>query len=202
LEMGLKSDLEIEIKIKLKDSDKLLRWLEGNAVLEKKIQQTDYYFDPPDRSFIFEGRDDYRDAKEFFRVRFEEEKSEVCYKYWHRDQKTEQSIYADEIEFEICDGKRFLMILEILGFRQTALIEKKRSVWRHQDFEFALDQVKGLGDFVEIEYKGKVSDPLQARQKIFALVEQIGLKHWRETKRGYCAIQWNPGKNHFEEARD
>lgn len=200
--MGLKNDLEVEIKIQVEDLAKLLQWLKSKAVLEKETHQKDYYFDPPDLSFISEGKNGYKDAYEFFRVRFEGEKSEICYKHWHRDQRSGESIYADEIELGIDDGTKFLRILETLGFKQTALIEKERSIWRYQDFEFAIDQVKDLGNFVEIEYKGEIDDPMEAKQKIFDLVGQIGLKQWRKTKRGYCAIQWNPGKNHFEETRD
>lgn len=196
--MGLKNDLEVEIKIQVKNLAALLKWLEKNAVLDKETHQIDRYFDHPDRSFVYIDKDGYRTASEWLRVRFEEDRAEICYKHWHRDNKTGKSTYADEFESEISDGEAFLKILKVLGFKQISLIDKRRTVWQYQDFEFAIDQVKGLGDFAEIEYEGEMEDPSRANQKIFDLLREIGLKGWQKTRRGYNTMLWNPGKDRFE----
>lgn len=192
------NDREIEVKLQVGEIEKLLAWLKKNAVLEKEVTQTDFYFDPPDRSFIFTDPEGYQDAAEWFRVRLEGDRAEVCYKHWHREETTNKSTYADEIEIPIADGERFLLVLGLLGFKKTSKIEKQRSVWHYREFEFAIDRVKGLGDFVEIEYQGKVTDPFKAKQKIFKMLAKVGTGEWRKSKRGYCFMQWNPGKDHFE----
>lgn len=197
---SMTADREIEIKLKVgaEEHRKLINWLGENAVLEGENTQVDYYFDPPGSSFRSEDKEGCVDAKEFFRVRLSDKGAEICYKHWYRDEATDRSLYADEYEVGIADGDKLIRILKVLGFQQTALIEKERSIWRYQDLEFALDKVKDLGAFVEVEYKGKVIEPERALAKMYEVLAQIGIKNWRRTKRGYCFIQWNPGKNHFE----
>ena len=39
--------------------------------------------------------------------------------------------------------------------KPVVVVNKKRRKYIYQDYEVALDTVEGLGDFVEIEYKGK-----------------------------------------------
>lgn len=35
-------------------------------------------------------------------------------------------------------------------------------------------------------------------QIIFDFLKSIGITDWKKAKRGYSWIQWNPGKEHFE----
>ena len=42
-------------------------------------------------------------------------------------------------------------IFEVLNFKKIAVVDKVRKVWTHGDYEIAVDAVKDLGDFVEVE---------------------------------------------------
>ena len=193
-------DIEIELKLKLEQPEILIKWLKENAELVGTSEQSDQYFDPPNKSFTYVDAEGYKDADEWFRVRSSEKGNEICYKLWHRDEKTGKSLYADEIETGVDDPKQILKILERLKFKPTSLIEKHRESYKYKDFQFDCDEIKGLGFFVEIEFKGKIEDPTKGNQKIYDLIKEIGIKNWKKTKRGYPCIQWNPGKDHFEES--
>jgi adenylate cyclase class 2 len=191
-------EIEIEIKLKLEDDRPLLKWLQKNARLEREIHQVDQYFDPPGGSLRATDGEGCLDADEFFRVRFADDGESLCFKHWYRDEETGSSSHCDEYELKIENGERMIKILTALRFKETARIEKDRSIWRYRDFEISLDEVKKLGNFVEFEYKGRVTDPAEDKKRLFDLVKEIGLKNWRKTKRGYCFMLWNPGKEHFE----
>jgi predicted adenylyl cyclase CyaB len=189
-----KKNIEIEIRLCLKDPRPLARWLKNNATLLKACEQTDIYFDPPDKSFIFINDQGLKDADEWLRVRISDSETSVCYKKWHRNKKTGVSLYADEIEISASDSRKLISILKRLGFRETAVVKKHRESWRYEDFEFDCDQVQKLGYFVEIEYKGKVNNPKREREKIFLLLKKIGIKDLKIIDRGYPWMLWNPGK--------
>ncbi|PIN76852.1 class IV adenylate cyclase [Candidatus Woesearchaeota archaeon CG10_big_fil_rev_8_21_14_0_10_36_11] len=191
-------NIEIEIKLKLDNPEIVLRWLQENATLIKTSDQVDYYFNPPHKTFIYNAEDGTKDADEWFRIRVSENGNEICYKYWYRDEKTQKSLYADEIETSIGDEKQILEILRRLGFKPTSTIRKHRESYRYKEFQFDCDTVEELGYFVEIEFRGELEDPTQGKQKIFDLLNEIGITNWQKTKRGYSWIQWNPGKNHFD----
>ena len=193
-------NIEIEIKLKLDNPETLLNWLKENAELIKTTNQVDYYFDPPHKSYIYKNKfDGTKDADEWFRIRVSEKGNEICYKKWHREEETGKSTHADEIETMVGDEKQMLIILEKLGFKPTSTIKKHRNSYKYEEFQFDCDDAEDLGFFVEIEFRGELEDPTQGKQKIFDLIEEIGIKDWKKTKRGYSWIQWNPDDNHFED---
>ena len=191
-------NVEIEIKLKLDDPATFMVWLENNAELIKESKQKDDYFDPPHKSFVHIDEDGYKHADEWFRIRMSDKGNEVNYKHWHRDPLTGGSTYADEFETEIVDAQIFREILDKLGFKQNSCIEKSRRSFRYGDFQFDCDEVKNMGFFVEIEFKGEAENPMAGKEKIFSLLQEIGLTNYKKTLRGYHYMLWNPDKEHYE----
>ena len=79
------------------------------------------------------------------------------------------------------DGTQTAELLEHLGFKTVATVEKTRRPFtaNHSTGPFAvvIDQIQELGLFVEIEVMvDKQEDIEQARQKIEAIAEQLGLR--------------------------
>ena len=192
-------DIEIEIKLKLEEPEKLMQWLEENASFVNEEHQIDRYFDPPEKSFILKNKfDGSKDADEWFRIRATKKGNEICYKKWHRDENG-KSLYADEIETSIGDEETTLKILQSLGFKETSLIDKTRKSYRYKDFQFDCDDAKGIGFFVEIEFKGSIEDPTKGREMILDFLKEIGVANWKKTKRGMPWLQWNPDAEHYED---
>jgi len=50
-------------------------------------------------------------------------------------------------------------IFKVLNFKYLITVDKNRSVWNYGDYEIYVDKVKDLGEFIEIEYKGKDTNP-------------------------------------------
>lgn len=189
---------EIEIRLQLDDPDPFLKLLKKSGNFLKGADQVDFYFDPPGKTFIYTDSEGYKNADEWFRVRISD-KNSICYKKWYRDKNTGKSLYADEMELNVEDGKGLIVLLKILGFKQISVIEKHRESWKYEDFKFDCDKIKKLGFFVEIEFVGKISDPAKGREKIFNLLKILGIKNWKVISGGYPWMQWNKNKNLFEE---
>lgn len=57
----------------------------------------------------------------------------------------------DEIETGVADAPATAALLHALGFQETLMVQKQRERWRLGDCAVELDEVAGLGRFVEIE---------------------------------------------------
>ena len=196
--MNNKINKEIEIRLQLDDPDSLLKLLKKSGNFLKASNQIDFYFDPPGKTFIYTDSKGYKNADEWLRVRLSD-KNSICYKKWYRDKNTGKSLYADEMELNVENGKRLITLFKILGFKQISVIEKHRESWKYEDFKFDCDKIKKLGFFVEIEFVGKINDPTKGREKIFNLLKILGIKNWKVISGGYPWMQWNKNKNLFEE---
>lgn len=188
--MGKQKNTEIEIRIRIKDPSKLRELLKKSGKKLNIFHQTDYYFDPPDRSFIFIDQQGFKDATEWLRVRLAKKGDSICYKNWHRDKKG-HSLYAEEIETPISNGKLFIDLLKKLGFKMISVIKKSRESWELNEFEIDFDKVERLGYFIEIEYKGEIKNLSKGRKKIIDFLQTVELKDWEIIDRGYPWMRWN-----------
>jgi len=140
-------DIEIEIQARIEKSATLKAFLEKDAVFVSEKQQIDEYFVPAHRNFL-----NVKPIQEWFRLRNEADTYSLNYKKWHYENGIGQ--YADEFETEIDDIESARKILSALDCKSVVIVDKKRKKYMFKEYEIALDTVKNLGDFVEIEYKG------------------------------------------------
>lgn len=146
-----KQFIEIEIQVRIENSRDLLKFLKKSAKFIAEEHQVDRYFTPADRNFI-----SVKPVKEWLRLREASGKYSINYKNWHYD-KDGRSQYSDEYETKIEEIEPFEKIFSALKMKQLATVDKTRKIWIYKSYEVAIDSVKKLGDFVEVEYKGKSS---------------------------------------------
>lgn len=142
-------DKEIEIQVQVEKSKKLLAFLEKNAQFIGQERQLDVYYEPAHRKFT-----NVRPILEWLRLRKSSAKFSINYKCWHYD-KNGKSHYCDEYETKVEDLSQAKKIFKVLNMKKLVTVDKVRKIWMHKDYEISIDSIKGLGDFVEIEYKGK-----------------------------------------------
>jgi len=160
---------EIEIQVKIEKSQALLDFLEKNAEFKAQKRQIDEYFTPAHHDFTA-----VRPIKEWLRLRDAEGNYSVNYKNWHFDDQG-KSHYCDEYETKIENLDKIKKILTALNFKSLSIVDKTRKTWLYKDYEIAVDSVKNLGDFVEIEYKGKEKSvkPKKITEEMIAFLKQI-----------------------------
>jgi adenylate cyclase class 2 len=77
------------------------------------------------------------------------------------------------------NGTRFAELLEALGFQPVAVVRKQRRPfqieWQGREVEGALDDVEGIGSFVELELQSDERDLDAARAVISALASELKL---------------------------
>jgi adenylate cyclase class 2 len=141
---------EIEIQVQIEKSKGLKLFLRTKAKLVGEEHQTDKYFSPKDHDFL-----KVRPVVEWLRLRNSSGKHSINYKNWHYD-KDGRSHYCDEYETLVESPKQIENIFASLDIKPITIVDKVRKIYLYKDFEVSIDAIKGLGDFVEIEFKGKL----------------------------------------------
>ena len=148
--------------------DKLTR-LEANEQASQSHRDT--YFNHPCRDFV--------ETREALRVRRIDDIPSVTYK----GSLVPGAIKARrELEWRLDpgdpDGENMEALFTLLGFRRVATVEKTRRTFtftgKLADFTVVIDQVKGLGDFAEIELIVPGSQEIEAAARPRRIAELLG----------------------------
>ena len=164
---------EVEQKHRVVDESHLLeRLAERGVEIGPRVLQADRYFAHPSRDF---ARTD-----EALRIRTVGDKSFVTYKGPKIDvtTKTRQEIELP-LDASDADGLKFAGLLQVLGFTQVLVVHKRRRAFainahgRH--VEGALDEVDGVGTFVELEILADEAELEEAKRVVSQLAAELQL---------------------------
>lgn len=188
------SNIEIEIQVNIENPKPLIEFLEKNGNFQSEKHQVDEYFSPAHRDFL-----GVRPVKEWLRLRDTDGKYSINYKNWHFDE-SGKSQYCDEFETKIEDIEQVRKILSVLNFKSIVIVDKSRKAWAYKDYEVAVDSVKGLGDFVEIEYIGKDDkvEPKKITKEMINLLKKIGCGKIIRNYVGYPFLMLFPKEVKYE----
>lgn len=146
---------EIEIKVRVENTALLVEYLDERAKFKGQQQQVDEYFTPAHRDFT-----SARPTIEWLRLRDADGKASINYKHWHVGDDGRMN-HCDEYETGVENVGLVRKIFEALNFRSLIVVDKVRRSWQYRDYGISIDLVKGLGEFIEVEYKGELqgADP-------------------------------------------
>lgn len=138
--------IEVEHRASLTEEKFMSLMNEMKGMFIRTDHENDTYYYPPHRDYEMtpEGR-------EFLRLRIRNNESIFEHKnvVYNNGKKT----HSVELPVRITEPEAFRKMLEILGFREHMAVEKTRHVFEDENFVIVLDDVKGLGYFIEIEKK-------------------------------------------------
>jgi len=167
--------IEIEAKFKVESLEPYIeRVVQSGGEWLDELEQGDQFFDHADHSLL--------KADSGLRLRIEKGRKttnriQLCFK---GPRQKGQYKRREEIEFDISDEKMATMLLEALGFITTLVVEKTRRLAQLDSCQVCLDEVNGLGSFIEIEGPDETE------------VEQVAIKlklnEHRHITRGYVRM--------------
>jgi adenylate cyclase class 2 len=175
---------EVEQKFSVPDSSGVRHQLAAlGAAAGETVEQVDCYFAHPARDFAA--------TDEAFRLRRVGQENCLTYKGAKLDTSTKT---RREIEVDLADGPGSaadaVELFESLGFRRVREVRKRRSHftlrWQDQQTEIALDEVAGLGTFVELEIMAGDGELDRAREALAALAARLGLSN--SERRSYLEL--------------
>jgi len=134
----------------------------GAVFLEVRVER-DIYLTHPQRDFSL--------TDEAFRIRSVSGSNVLTYKGPKLDPLSKTRVEI-EVNVDCLDDTRELF--ERLGFTPAMEIVKTRRYYRHEDLDVCLDDVEGLGTYVEVEGRGTDIDCVRNRAR--AILDRLGLK--------------------------
>jgi len=105
------------------------------------------------------------------RIRIKEGGARLTYKGPKLDSETKSRL---ELTVMIDDPLKMQQILESLGFVLSGTVKKRRTKYRLDDVVFAIDEVEGLGSFLEVEARGD-DDWTAQKRRVLSLLDMLGL---------------------------
>lgn len=153
--------LEIEAKARASHEKVRERLLELGAKSLGEENQEDFYFAHPSR--------DFASTDEALRLRRSGKGFTMTYKGPKFDALTKT---REEHEFAVSDFEEARTALKSLGFREVRAVKKKRSYYSLRNYRVMLDEVEGLGEFVEVEKEG---EGYEARELV-DFMKMLGIK--------------------------
>lgn len=171
---------EIEVKVRVTDLDSIRKKLEDmDCVFENELIQRDTLFFP--EGVTFENVDS--EGVNVLRIRDENGKLLLTLK-----KHVGHSLGKVEKETVIEDKDQMADMIELLGFYEAFKVNKIRNKCKYKDMEICLDDVEGLGTFIEVE-KISDSDVEKTQEEMFKfLQESLGVKKEDRVTEGYDII--------------
>lgn len=176
---------EVEIKIRYGDHAKIRRVLSvlGGKRLARRIEK-DVYFTHPQRDFAA--------SDEALRLRCDSE-DEVTLTYKGPRRRGELKV-REELTVSIDSWREAKKLLCKLDFKPIMTIRKSRELWSLQNSTISLDDVKGLGGFVEIEAVPS-NDIRRDMERVKSLTQKLGLSLEDATTKSYLELCLEARKN-------
>jgi adenylate cyclase class 2 len=167
--------LEVEAKAHLDDPERIISSIIelGGREIYFTVQRDTYYRHP---------NRDFAQTDEALRIREEEGRSFITYKGPKLDAETKS---REELEVPLVDPQDLGGLLLRLGFEPVAVVEKRRRGYLVGTLEVCVDEVKGLGHFLEVEARG-CEDLDEGRERVLGLLESLGLD--RMERRSYLEL--------------
>jgi adenylate cyclase, class 2 len=182
-----KMQYEVEQKFRLGEPAESIvaRLLQFGARAIGEVRQADHYFNHPVRNFAT--------TDEALRIRSVGEQNWLTWKGPKIDQETKT---RREIESSLGDGSKTAEeigeILTILGFQPVAVVQKVRKEFEvkrnGRRFEFAVDSVDRVGEFLEVELLAEKADLQAAQDALRSLCAEIGLDDSLIERKSYLGL--------------
>lgn len=173
---------EVELKLRA-DHDDLREALAAHRADHVDSRtQTDTYYDAPHR--------DFAETDEALRIRHETpENGEVVTKITYKGPLVESESKTREEHETVVDSEAALEgVLSGLGFEPAATVEKDREFYALEGYTISLDDVTGLGEFVEIEREATESEVEAVREGAVDLLGDLGLDASDQIRTSYLGL--------------
>lgn len=158
--------LEVEIKARVPDLVTIReRLLLHHAGTSARVHERDIYYNAPYRDF---GTTD-----EALRLRYAGGTCTLTYK--GKKMKEYRLKAREELNCGVESGEMMEMILSRLGFFRVAEVEKWREYYSYRGATVSLDEVKGLGSFIEIEAPG-IFEQKNPEEFVREIAKELGVE--------------------------
>ena len=168
---------EIEVKAKLKNKDQVIKKLtELGCVFEDTITQDDVVYAKNTGSLeIFRAND------VFLRIRVKNGSKNI----FTLKKRMKNDLDALEYETGIDSKEEMEQALFLMGYQKIVQVIKTRMITHYNGCEICIDEVEGLGSFIEMEKLSEDGDSEKIQDELFAFFMTLGIAEEDRATVGY-----------------
>ncbi len=174
---------EIEVKARLRDA----------GAVEKKLRELGCELSDPktqdDRAFVDDNYgpfDEFQPGKNILRIRKMKDKAVFTLK---QPELNEQD--AIEYETEVSHPEELAEALKLMGYKEMAQVHKVRRSARYNNWEVNLDEVDGVGTFIEVECIATSDDSAKVvQEELLTFLEALGVSREDKETHGYDTLSY------------
>ncbi len=169
---------EIEVKAKIQDKENLIKTFEKEGIpFGIEVIQNDSVFINYSEKYA-----DYPDGAVFARIRVTKDK--VLFTVKKPQGSMKNNLSKLEKEVVVSDAKITSEMIELMGYKKAMELNKKRRKANFNNYEICIDEVEGLGDFIEVEKMSDEDDEVVFNE-LFSFLEKFGIKKEDRVMVGY-----------------
>ncbi len=180
---------EIEILVEVHTPiDECKKELEKYEYIDQKEVIDIYYYDPLREDL---KPNEKNEINQCMRLRKKADKTYITYKV---DKFDDNNIwlYSDEYETEVKDFNKTKEIIDLLGLKELLTIYNKKSIYKTDKFEIALEEVNDLGTFLEVEYcTDEDVDVISIKKEIQEFINHLNIETSEELHMGKPEMMLN-----------
>jgi adenylate cyclase class 2 len=166
--------LEIELRAQVEDAKALRERVAAMAQKQGEYKDFDKYMSA-DEALVVKGRSALKRVLRIRRRTGSASLTELTYK----GLTSKHGVWV-EYSIPLQEPDRMETILRLSGFRNIANIHKKREAYSYEGYEICIDDVSGLGKFVEVQ---RIADKNidEEREELHKFLSRLGLLEadWR-----------------------
>ncbi|MBU2103888.1 class IV adenylate cyclase [Patescibacteria group bacterium] len=172
---------EIEVKVKTKDNEEVIRQLEAaGCVFTDAVHQDDVTY-----ATTKESMDAFMRAKVFVRIR-KIKGGDTVFTVKYDDQRHVLGMAATEHEVTVNSAEELEQMLLLMGFVKIVRVQKTRRKTTYKNYELCVDDVEELGSYMEIEKLAeKDADPRAVHEELVGVLESLGIDLEGRVSKGY-----------------
>lgn len=174
---------EVEILVEILDTKKVVLQKLKKFHQQKNIDIKDIYFYDPKRRDLQPGKNNR--LVKCLRLR---QKGKLIYVTYKKDYFKPNDIWthSDEHEVQVSNFNETKEILQKLGFKILVQIDSHKVIYENNEFEIIFEEVKNLGNFLEIESRRLVEkgEVIAEKEKIWYFMKNLKLNISQELNSG------------------
>ncbi len=167
---ALQLEIEAKYKISTEQRSTIDQYIKSNNFVPKKVvREADTYYSRPDIDFMV--------TKECLRIRRSDTYSELTYKPGStKEMQATGLFWKQELDIDVTgQEEKMHSFLLAIGSIELVTVPKERRAFKKGKVVLALDEIKGLGTFLEIEIITSKDDKKQALKEIESMAKLLKL---------------------------
>ena len=179
---------EIEVKARVIDQNDVLKKLAAlGCAFSEPVNQDDMVYTEKIGTL-----DVFLSNNVFLRIRIQND-GRVILTAKKPVKKDAENLVKIEHETAVSSAEEARAILELMGYQQAVRVKKIRQTAHFNDYEICLDDIEGLGSFIELEQMAESEEADKIQKEMFTFLMSLEISPEAQVKKGYDILMIEKG---------